>query len=492
VSAHSARRAWLPAVAVTAVLVVVYVLFGLATLTVIPSVWVDEAWYTQPAWSFVTQGTFALPMFDDLAGVDQDNVVMGRVYLLLMAIAFWVGDVSVAAVRMVSFVSGLVAVVAVFGIGWELWHRRVGVLAAVLLSLAPNFVRQSHDARPEVMLVAFWTTALYLVLSGDRTASPWRLVAGGLVAGLAADTHLNGVIFPVALFVVLLVRRTTLRKLVLYSLGVVFAGTWWVWLHILQDPGLFREQLEIFSVPMPVFEVLERPVQVFAIEIARYLLVQPRASILMAWVAVLAAIVLLRHHCDRSLLSLLALFGTVFLFMALFVGTRSPGYAVLLWPVGALLVARLVDVSPRRAAVGLMGGLIIVSIAATGWDTWKQLQSSYDGHIARLQEQVPPNATVQADPFLWFGFADQPFLASHYFVLAESYEVNARRLGIDYVILDLPQIGTCAWCTSYSGEVTDFLEEHAELIAELHDPLYGGFIAPDGDGFVSQVYRVTD
>ena len=105
-------------------------------------------------------------------GVERDNVVMGRVHLLLMAVAFWVGDVNVAAVRMVSFVSGLVAIVAVFGVGRELWNRRVGVLAAVLLALSPNFVRQSHDARPEMMLVAFWTTALYFILSGNQAGSP--------------------------------------------------------------------------------------------------------------------------------------------------------------------------------------------------------------------------------------------------------------------------------------------------------------------------------
>ena len=484
--------AWLPAIVITAGLVVGYALFGLATLTVFPTVWVDEAWYTQPAWSFATNGTFALPMFDHLAGVERDSVVMGRIQLLLSAIAYRIGGVDVATVRIVSFVSALVAIVAAFGIGRELWSQRVGVLAAVLLAISPNFVRQSHDARPEMLLLAFWLIAFYLVLSGDRAGSPWRLAAGGLMAGLAADTHLNGVIFPVALFVVLLVRRTSVRRLAFYALGVMLAGVWWLWVHMLQDPALFWEQLHMFSVPMPVFEILERPVQIFAMEIARYLLVLPRASIVFAWVAVLAAIVLLLHHRDRSLLSLLALFGTVFLFMALFVGTRSPVYAVLVWPIGTLLVARLIDVSPKRLAVGLMGALIVVSVAATGWYTWQQSQSSYDRHIERLKDLVPPDATVQGDPFLWFGFSDQPFIASHYFVFAGSYEENARRLGIDYVILDLPQIGTCGWCTSYSAEVTAFLEDHGELIAELRDPLYGGFIAPDGDGFLTPVYRIKD
>jgi 4-amino-4-deoxy-L-arabinose transferase-like glycosyltransferase len=397
-----------------------------------------------------------------------------------MAVAFWVGDLSVATVRMVSLLSAAVALTAVFGIGRELWSRRVGVLAVVLLAVSPNFVRQSHDARPEMMLVVFWTTALFLVLNGERNGSPLRLAAGGLVAGLAADTHLNGVIFPVALFVVLLVRRASPGKLVFYSLGVVVAGLWWLWLHVLQDPALFREQLEVFGVPMPVVEILERPVQVFALEAARYVFVQPQASVLLLWVAVLAAVVLLRHHRDSALLSLLALFGTVFVFMALFVGTRAPWYAVILWPVCALLVARLVDVSPRRVAMGLMGVLVTVSIAATAWTVWQQSEWSYDRHVARLQEVIPPDATVQGDPSLWFGFADQPFIASHYFTFTEAYEANASRLGIDYVILDTTQAGTCAWCASYRDEVTEYLDSHAELVAEV-----------EAIGFASQVYRIA-
>ena len=76
-------------------------------------------------------------------------------------------------------------------------------------------------------------------------------------------------------------------------------------------------------------------------------------------------------------------------------------------------------------------------------------------------------------------FADQPFIASHYFTFTEPYEGNASRLGIDYVILDTARTGTCAWCAPYPEEVTVYLEEHAELVAEV-----------EGPGFVSQVYHM--
>ena len=81
------------------------------------------------------------PMFDDLAGVDRTNVVMGRVYLAMMAIAYWVGGANVEAVQAVSFVSGLVAVAAILGTDGTLGStsRRSGPRAGV----APNFVAAS-------------------------------------------------------------------------------------------------------------------------------------------------------------------------------------------------------------------------------------------------------------------------------------------------------------------------------------------------------------
>ena len=484
------RHPWLPLIAFTTVIVGVYILFGLATIKVYPRVWVDEAWYTQPAWSFVDQGSFTLPMFDGLAGVDRDNVVMGRVYLLLMAGAYWLSDVNVTAVRLVSFMAGLVAIAAVCAVGHEVWNRRVGVLAAVLMAVSPNFVRQSHDARPEMVLLATWMSALYLTLSGDRKGSSWRLAAGGLVAGLAADTHLNGVVFPVALFIVLLVRRSSPRKCAFYLLGLVVASAWWAWVHVLQDPGLFQEQLDMFSNGVPVVDALEEPLQMFALEVARYILVVPRASILLVWVAVLAAVVLLRHHRDRALLSLLAIIATVFLFMALFVGSRSTDYAILLWPLCALLVARLIDTLPRPGAIGLATALVVISVASIGWTIWQHLPSDYDRYVAKLRAHVPLESTVQADPFIWFGMADQPLIATHYFVLTkDSYQDAVRRLGVDYVILDQPNLGGRA---RYSAQVSAFLEEHAELVAEVEDPLYGGFIAGDRRGYLSPIYRIID
>ena len=304
--------------------------------------------------------------------------------------------------------------------------------------------------------------------------------------------HFNGAGFALGLFFVLLVRRSGRRALPLYALGLFIALAWWVWIDILPDASLFSDQLKAFTTgDPPLYDLKPGPQQVFVLEAARYALVLPRASVALAWVAVLAAIVLLRHHRDRSLLCLLTLAATAFVFMALITPHRIHVYAVLLWPIFALLVARLLMVSSRRPALGLGGAIVVVSLVSIGAYAWQSLQEDYDSYVARLRAVVPPGATVQADPFVWYGFTDQPFIAAPYFVLTDSYADRARELGIDYVILDSPTLGSCPACP-YATEVADFLAEHAELVAVVDDPHFGPMVAGDEQGFETPIYRITD
>jgi 4-amino-4-deoxy-L-arabinose transferase-like glycosyltransferase len=479
---------------VAALLIAAYVVFGLATLTAFPLVWEDEPWYAQSAWAFVDQSAFTLPMFADLAGFDEDNVVYGRTYLGAVAAAFELGGLSPYTARLVSFISGLVAITAVFGIGRELWSDKVGAIAAVFFALTPNFVQQSHDARPEIMLVAAWTAAFYFTISGDQRLSSWRLFLGGLIAALAADVHLNGLIVPVALFVVLLVRRAPPRSLLVFGGGAAVGALWWLFIHVWPDPSLLREQVGAFSVGLPIFDLSTEPHVVIALEIARYVLVEPRLSVIILALALVAAVALLLRNRDLALLSLLTFAAAFYAFMTLFSGTKVPFYAVLLLPVAALLVARLVDVSQRPAALAMSALVVVASLLSVAAVTRDLAPADYDRYIAGLREHVPAGATVQGEPTIWYGFSDHPMIATQLFLQSGRYKDEVRRLGIEYVVDDhVEPLPGCRDCIDTAQEdVRRFLAQSAELVAEVRDPHYGRVPAPDGDGFVTRVYRVTE
>ena len=107
------------------VLLALYIALSLATLTAFPIVWGDEAWYSEAAWSLVQDGSFALPMFADLAGSDIGTLVFGRVHTVATAAAFAVAGPTPEAARFVSFASGMVALTALFGLGGGVIQYRV-------------------------------------------------------------------------------------------------------------------------------------------------------------------------------------------------------------------------------------------------------------------------------------------------------------------------------------------------------------------------------
>ncbi|MTI38031.1 ArnT family glycosyltransferase, partial [Fulvivirga lutimaris] len=77
-------------------------------------------------------------------------------------------------------------------------------LAVILLFLTPELIHRGFIYRPEVMVMCFGFLSFYFI--HDYKSAP-RLMLAGLFAGLAFLSHLNGMIFPVAGFIYLLIQK---------------------------------------------------------------------------------------------------------------------------------------------------------------------------------------------------------------------------------------------------------------------------------------------
>src|SRR3990172_8003814 len=208
----------------TSIVVAAYIAIGLISLARVPIVWLDEPLYTQPAWSLVTNGSLGMPMFSGLHGFDQDNVIFGRIHLGAVAASFKLLGLGPFQARLPSFLAGLAVIYLTYLLGRRLWNARAGVVAAIALAVSPVFVMQTHDARPEILLLAFFLAALYLAVRSDAELGIRGHVGAGAIAGLAADIHLNGLLVPFVLlaFVGL---RTGPNRILLRSAAAIVAGT---------------------------------------------------------------------------------------------------------------------------------------------------------------------------------------------------------------------------------------------------------------------------
>lgn len=477
-----------------------YVAIGLFTLARMPIVWLDEALYTQPAWSFVTGGTFGMTMFPGLQGLDQDNVVFGRIYLGAIALSFKLLGLGPFQARLPSFVAGLAVIYLTYLMGRRLWNARAGVFAAVALAVSPVFLIQTHDARPEMLLLAFFLAALYLAIRSDAELGFRGHLGAGVIAGLAADIHLNGVLVPFVLLAFVAIRggsrQTSLRRGAAILAGTLLGWMWWGMVHILPDPALFLDQWS--SGQSGVL-----PIQFLGTDLRTVLMAEPlrflQATLRwwpLAWLmplgAILGGVILLHHHRDRNVLGVLGAIVVMILLMALVVAHKAPTYAVLVWPFLALLAGRWLTVAAGRAAsIGILATTSLASVFALSIVAASQWKGDYDRFVGELRRYIPAGAVVQGEPTYWFGLADHPYIADQYFSGGAPYAETVRQLGIEYIIADEYFFDTVLKVQRMvsEAEVQDFFARYADLVVEIKDPQYGQAAWGQSSEYRNSVYE---
>lgn len=124
------------------------------------------------------------------------------------------GD-TLAGLNASGVIEGLLIVVGVFLLGRELFHARVGLIAAALLTISYTHLAASRQAAyldPVVALVF----AIYFLLIGLRDDRGWAIVASGMLTALCFQLYYSGrlvvVIVGFMLLHLLLFRRQWLWK----------------------------------------------------------------------------------------------------------------------------------------------------------------------------------------------------------------------------------------------------------------------------------------
>jgi hypothetical protein len=115
----------------------------------------------------------------------------------------------VLAGRLLSVAFGLALIIVIYMLGARLGNRRLGLMAAAIAAVLPDFVVHSHYAMTDMALAAMSALSLYLLLRAyDNWAndSPWAYIGAGFVCGLAASTKFTGALLALPLLLVPLLR----------------------------------------------------------------------------------------------------------------------------------------------------------------------------------------------------------------------------------------------------------------------------------------------
>lgn len=231
----------------------VLVLFAVAAVNLwslkwAPPVGMDDTLFSSIAHSYVQKGQFAWKMVRPIARFDENEVMMGRLYLGGLALMGCLLRPSVTSDRLWSWCMALVSLLVL----WQLAKSSMGpswrVAAVAFCFVEPMFFSLSHIPRPEMMMTAIFLLAIFCGMKAlDKMGKMWFFLAA-LLGTLAIDIHLPGVILAPSIAIALFLCQ---KKLILFRLNIIcfivgaFIGlSWYLTSHVLLDPQLYSLQWE--------------------------------------------------------------------------------------------------------------------------------------------------------------------------------------------------------------------------------------------------------
>jgi len=489
-----------------------FLLFALLNIYLLdqhPVVNVDEPWYSDAALNFARTGHFTPMMFRGMH-FNLEGKYHWSLRELLLAAVFKVFGFGVYQARLLSFLSGLSALLLLFLLGKQLYNSQVGTLAALLFAFSPVY-EASRSARPDMLMAAFTLAALYLCFLGLQRDSPMLYSTSGLASLLSCDVHLNGVMVLATVGILCLTQPQTgvlKRKAIsFYLLGVGGGVVYWLLAH---GPLLTEFAIEGYHVRFPYISSWEFTQQKLK---AYWNLFRGGSFQYVTFHSLLILIALVfmgirRKAADKFLLTSIA--GFIPFYLLVFTGPQ-PIYLVHLFPLLYLAMSTLVCdliwslIRSVRATntvskEGLVGaGILILLLGfALGKGTAgirEALQhrsaGGYYGYVEKLKAYIPANAVVMGQPTWFYGFYNQPYYADRYFawIARSRYEQVRERLGqkfneaieqaaVQYLIIDdelydLLVSRRNSWHLLPGDEAIAFLQERCIVVGEVEDKFYG-------------------
>lgn len=121
-------------------------------------------------------------------------------YLLVKGFSFIFGHTTFV-VRMFSAIIGVLSVYCIYLLGKEIYNKKVGIIASLLLSVNYFHIGYSQEVRPYILLSLFAILSFYRLVIFLKNHSYKNALYYGLFASLMINTHFFGLFILVSQFV---------------------------------------------------------------------------------------------------------------------------------------------------------------------------------------------------------------------------------------------------------------------------------------------------
>lgn len=191
-------------------------------------IYIDDAWFGEQAFWMAKDGIPRVETLKGYFGWDTHLLVYHRFNIIFGAGIIKIFGWSVEYFR----IATLLVLIAFFTLLYkysqihrEKYGNHIFILWLAFIFANPLMISLSFTYRPEIWVMLFGFLSWWFVEKcTEQSFKPLVPVLGGAFAGMAFFTHLNGLIFPVAGFVILLINKK-IKPLVLFSMAAFITSS---------------------------------------------------------------------------------------------------------------------------------------------------------------------------------------------------------------------------------------------------------------------------
>ncbi len=412
-----------------------WLVLNLLTADRYPTASCDEGFLSEIGYNAWREGRFGFDSNLGVAGSNISVVPLGRLFEASLGLSQGIFGPSLWSSRLPSLAAGVITAVVLYQLGRSMYSTAIGVVAASLYLLSWQTLYHTHFARPEAMLAMMAIVLLWLLWKLKLSSSPVTAFSLGLIASLAVDVHLNGLVFAIATSFVFLIGLVTLshpikwRLVLAFSAGGVIGLVYWLLVHLLPDPQIFNIQMFQFYAVRGATDLLDQNVLKAATSLVSFLWDNFIAgnNYLNAYAAVFYIAGLFYLATDKSQASRLVLcyLGIAFLLFALMVRLKSWYYAMLWIPLFSLATAFAFDklgtwlsslrkwpLKGQFLRILLPLLLVLPFLAGDLYLLYKFRNEDLFSYAQPLVERIPPGERLVAPHQFWYARPNEPFVST--------------------------------------------------------------------------------
>lgn len=173
-------------------------------------IYIDDAWFGEQAYWFSKLGFSKASSIKDLYGWDQRLFVYHKLNIVIGAAIVKIFGWSVYYFKLFSlFIYALFFVVYAryFRFFYQNNSMHYYILASFFVFVSPLMISLSFTYRPEILIMFFGFLSYFLVEKYLKENKNSFLIFSGIFSGLAFLTHINGMVFAIAGFLVLIFNK---------------------------------------------------------------------------------------------------------------------------------------------------------------------------------------------------------------------------------------------------------------------------------------------